>query len=67
MNPEPKTIWSKANNAALLIMSLPLILLVFIAMTCAALVAISEGIIKRIHKHTRSSINGEKHQQDDKE
>lgn len=52
MNPKPKRLWSAANNAALLIMSLPLILLVFVAMTCAALVAISEGIIKRIHKHT---------------
>ena len=52
MNPKPKRLWNAANNAALLIMALPLILLVFIAMTCAALVAISEGIIKRIHKHT---------------
>ena len=49
----PRTIWSKANNAALLIMAFPLILLVFIAMICAALVAISEGIITRITKHTR--------------
>lgn len=53
MNPKPKTIWNAANNAALLIMALPLILLVFVAMICAALVAISEGIINRITKHTR--------------
>lgn len=53
MNPKPKRLWSAVNNAALLIMSLPLILLVFIAMICAALVAISEGIITRITKHTR--------------
>lgn len=53
MNPKPKTIWSAVNNAALLIMSLPLILLVFIAMICAALVAISEWVINRIAKHTR--------------
>lgn len=33
-------------------MATPLILLVFIAMFCAALVGVSEGILKRIHKHT---------------
>jgi hypothetical protein len=53
MNPKPKTIWSAANNAALLIMHSPLILLVFVAMFCAALVGISEGIINRITKNTR--------------
>ena len=49
---KPKTLWNAANDAALLIMHSPLILLVFVAMFCAALVGISEGIIKRIHKHT---------------
>ena len=47
-----RTIWNTANNAALLIMASPLILLVFVAMFCAALVGISEGILKRIHNHT---------------
>jgi len=45
---KPKKLWNAANNAALLIMHSPLILLVFVAMTCAALVGISEGILKRI-------------------